>query len=61
MHDVVNFKTKLDVHQTDFALLVRDKFCLMSIIYCFVLFRFPLIFLFCCVFFFTTEVAVSRR
>ena len=24
MHDVVNFKTKLDVHQTDFALLVRD-------------------------------------
>ena len=44
--------TIFDVHQTDFTLLVREKFCLMSIIYCFVLFQFPLIFLFCFVFYF---------
>ena len=34
------FKTRLDVHKTDFTLLVRDKFCLRLIICCCVLFRF---------------------
>lgn len=38
------FKTQFDVHQTDFTLIVTDKFCLMSIIHCFVLFWFPFYF-----------------
>ena len=47
------FKTQFDVHKTDFTLIVTEKFCLMSIIYCFVLFWFPFYFsvLFCFVFF----------
>ena len=36
IYDFVHFKTKFEGHQTDFASLVRDKFCLISIIYCFV-------------------------
>ena len=39
-----HFKTQLDVHKTDFTLLVRDKFCLKLIINCFVLFRFAFYF-----------------
>ena len=56
------FKTQFDVHKTDFTLIVTEKFCLMSIIYCFVLFWFPFYFsvLFCFVFF-TTEMAMNRR
>ena len=56
------FKTQFDVHKTDFTLIVTEKFCLMSIIYCFVLFWFPFYFsvLFCFVFF-TAEMAMNRR
>ena len=37
-------KTQLDIHKTDFILLVRDKFCLKLIIYCLVLFWFAFYF-----------------
>ena len=42
--------TIFDVHQTDFTLLVREKFCLMSIIYCFVSVSFNFSVLFCLLF-----------
>ena len=58
--DLVYFMTRLDGHQTDVILLMRDKFCFMSIVH-------PLIVLFSFAFYVslsrssTTEVAMSRR
>ena len=48
--DIVYFMAQLDAHQTDVTLLVRDKFCLTSIVHpLFVLFR--LLFMFLCLVF----------
>ena len=58
--DLVYFMTRLDGNQTDAILLMRDKFCFMSIVH-------PLIVLFSFAFYVslsrssTTEVAMSRR
>ena len=50
------FKTQFDVHKTDFTLIVTEKCCLMSIIYCFVLF-----WIIYCFVLFSTEMVMNRR
>ena len=53
--DIISFMTQLYGHQTDVTLLVRDKFCLMSIVH-------PLFAFYVSLSRFSTiEVAMSRR